>query len=106
MAASEMALAGNMGIDLDLRNVPAQSIERADTILFSESNSRFLIEVAVEAGDRFEALAKGKACSQIGKVTKAPQLCIHGQSGGTIVNMPVKELAASWKRTLTSEAQA
>jgi phosphoribosylformylglycinamidine synthase len=101
-----MAIAGNFGIDLDLRKVQAQSIERDDTILFSESNSRFLIEVAAEARDRFEELAKGKACSQIGKVVKAPQLCIRGKSGRTIVDIQVKELVASWKRTLASEAQA
>jgi phosphoribosylformylglycinamidine synthase len=106
VAASEMALAGNFGVELDLRKIPAQSIERDDTILFSESNSRFLIEVAAEARERFEALAKGKACSQIGTVTKAPQLCIRGQSGKTIADIPVKKLAASWKRTLKSGAQA
>jgi phosphoribosylformylglycinamidine synthase len=106
VAASEMALASNLGIELGLRKVPAQSIERDDTILFSESNSRFLIEVAAEEKDQFETLAKGKVCSQIGKVTQAPQLCIRGQSGRTIINIPVKELTASWKHTLKSEAQA
>jgi phosphoribosylformylglycinamidine synthase len=106
VAASEMALAGNFGIDLDLRKVPAQSIERDDTILFSESNSRFLIEVAAEAKGQFEALAKGKACSQIGTVTRTPQLCIRGHSGRTIVDILVKELAKSWKCTLISEDQA
>jgi phosphoribosylformylglycinamidine synthase len=106
VAASEMALAGNLGINLDLRKVPAQSIERDDTILFSESNSRFLIEVAAEAKGHFEALVRDKACSQIGKVTRKPQLCIRGHSGRTIVDIPVKELATSWKRTLIGEDQA
>ena len=106
VAAAEMAIAGNYGINLDLRKVPAKSVERNDTILFSESNSRFLIEVAGEARDRFEALAKGKVCSEIGKVTKTPQLRIRGLNGKTIVDIPVKDLTASWKQLRKGEAQA
>jgi phosphoribosylformylglycinamidine (FGAM) synthase-like enzyme len=74
--------------------------------LFSESNSRFLVEVAAETSDRFEALAKGKACSEIGKVTKTPQLRFRGLSGRTLVDIPVKELDASWKHTLKGGARA
>jgi phosphoribosylformylglycinamidine synthase len=99
-----MALAGNHGAEIDLRKIPAQYVERNDSILFSESNSRFLIEVAAKARYQFETLAKGKACSEIGKVTKTPQLRIRGLNAKTVVDIPVKELAASWKRTLKSEA--
>jgi phosphoribosylformylglycinamidine synthase len=105
VAAAEMALAGNHGAELDLRKIPAQHVERNDSILFSESNSRFLIEVAAKARCQFETLAKGKACSEIGNVTEIPQLRIRGLNAKTVVDISVKQLAASWKRTLKNEAQ-
>ncbi len=43
VAAAEMAFAGGYGLDLDLSKVPGKELERNDFVLFSESNSRFLI---------------------------------------------------------------
>ncbi len=106
VAASEMTLASDYGIELDMRKVPARSCKRDDTILFSESNSRFLIEVAAGTRDRFEELAQGRALSQIGKVTKKPQLYIHGLNGKAIINIQTKDLTTSWKHILKKEATA
>ena len=74
VAAAEMAFASGLGLELDLQKVPVKDITRNDFVLFSESNSRFLIEVAQEDKEDFEELMKGKNCAQIGKVTKEPQL--------------------------------
>ena len=71
VAAAEMAFAGGYGLELDLSKVPAKGIERNDFMLFSESNSRFLIEVSETRQRRnLKSLMKGKPCAQIGKVTK------------------------------------
>jgi phosphoribosylformylglycinamidine synthase II len=104
VAASEMALASRFGVELDLRKVPSDSIERADFLLFSESNSRFLVEVAEKDKTAFEALMKGKAYAEIGKVTKNPRLKIRGLKGSVVVDAPVADLRAAWKRTLSREA--
>ena len=46
VAAAEMAFASGFGLEINLQKVPAKDITRNDFVLFSESNSRFLIEVA------------------------------------------------------------
>jgi phosphoribosylformylglycinamidine synthase II len=104
VAASEMALASGFGADLDLRKVPSGSVERDDFLLFSESNSRFLVEVAKKDKIAFEALMKGKAYAEIGKVTKNPRLKIRGLKGSVVVDALVADLRAAWKRTLGREA--
>jgi phosphoribosylformylglycinamidine (FGAM) synthase-like enzyme len=73
--------------------------------LFSESNSRFLVEVAEADGMDFEDLMKGKVCAQIGKVTKEATLHIHGLNGKVVVDASLDELRHSWKKTLSSEVQ-
>jgi phosphoribosylformylglycinamidine synthase len=101
VAAAEMAFAGGYGLELDLRKVPAQGVGRDDFVLFSESNSRFLVEVSEKARDRFEGLMKGKVCAKVGRVTKSPRLCIRGLAGGVVVDASLGDLLRSWKRTLS-----
>jgi phosphoribosylformylglycinamidine synthase len=102
VAATEMAFAGGYGIELHLQKVPTRNADRNDFVSFSESNSRFLVEVSQEAKEEFEALMKGKVYAEIGKVTKIPRLCIYGLKGKAVVNAAVSDLLASWKRTFSS----
>ncbi len=103
VAAAEMAFAGGYGLDLDLSKVPGKALERNDFVLFSESNSRFLIEVSETDRQEFESLMKGKSCVQIGKVTKDQKLLIHGLNQKTVVDASLAELRRSWKKTLSGE---
>jgi phosphoribosylformylglycinamidine synthase len=105
VAAAEMAFAGGYGLELDLRKVPGKALKRDDFILFSESNSRFLVEVSEKAKKEFEALMKGKVCAQIGKVTENPRLRIKGLNGEIVVDASLEDLLASWKRTLSGGFQ-
>jgi len=106
VAAAEMAFAGGYGLELDLRSVPRKLVTRNDFLLFSESNSRFLIEVAEQDGSAFEDFMKSKACAPIGKVTKDQKLLIKGLDGKVAVDAGLAELRRSWKKTLSMEAQA
>jgi phosphoribosylformylglycinamidine (FGAM) synthase-like enzyme len=75
---------------------------RDDFVLFSESNSRFLVEVSAKARDEFEGLMKGVVCAEVGKVTKSPRLCVKGLAGGVVVDASLGDLLKCWKRTLSS----
>jgi len=104
VAAAEMAFAGGHGLELDLRNVPREGCDRDDFLLFSESNSRFLVEVSSKAKEEFERLIKGKSCARVGKVTQELRLCIRGLDRKVAVDASLDELLRSWKRTLSTEA--
>ena len=102
VAAAEMAFAGGYGIQLHLQKAPTRNVNRNDFVLFSESNSRFLVEVSQESKEEFEALMKGKVYAEIGRVTKTPRLCIYGLNGEVAVDAALSDLLASWKRTFSS----
>jgi phosphoribosylformylglycinamidine synthase II len=103
VAAAEMAFAGGHGLELNLSAMPNKLVTRNDFLLFSESNSRFLIEVAEKDLYKFEDLLRSKACAQIGRVTKDENLLIHGLDGKVLVDAALTELRRSWKKTLSTE---
>jgi phosphoribosylformylglycinamidine synthase II len=105
VAAAEMAFAGGYGLEIDLCKVPGKELSRNDFVSFSESNSRFLIEVAEADREDFEDLMKGKNCAQIGKVTKEQKLLIHGLNGKVVVDTSLETLMHSWKKTLNPEVE-
>jgi phosphoribosylformylglycinamidine synthase II len=100
-AAAEMAFAGGLGITLHLGKVPlGESISRNDSILFSESNTRFLVEVAPEDKESFEQAMKGIAFAAIGEVNKSDKLEIYGINGKKVVSAPIVELKETWQKPL------
>jgi phosphoribosylformylglycinamidine synthase II len=102
VAVAEMAFAGGYGVELNLRKVTRKAVNRNDFVLFSESNSRFLVEVSEKANEDFEALMKGSVYAEVGKVTRSPQLCIYGIEGEVVVNVSLTDMLTRWKRTLSS----
>ena len=105
VTAAEMAFAGGYGLELDLRKVPGKELARNDFVLFSESNSRFLIEVSEADREDFEDLMKGKNCSLIGKVTKEQKLLVNDLNGKVAVDASLETLRRSWKKTLNPEVE-
>jgi phosphoribosylformylglycinamidine synthase len=101
VAAAEMAFAGGLGIKLELDKVPlGETISRSDNILFSESNTRFLVEVAPEDKGRFEGAMKGIDFAAIGQVTAGDRLEVYGFKGEKIVSATLAELKEAWQRPL------
>jgi phosphoribosylformylglycinamidine synthase len=101
VAAAEMVVAGECGIEIDLASVPTQNLTRNDVTLFSESNSRFLVEVSQKSKENFETLMKGTVFSSIGRVTKSTDLRIRGLTGKIVVDATLHDLTRSWKATLS-----
>ena len=101
VAAVEMAFTGNHGIELWLKKVPKpKNMKRNDFILFSESNSRFLVEVAEKRKQDFEDLLKGNAFSLIGRVKKEPYFSVCGFNDEKIIDAGLAEFRGAWKHTL------
>lgn len=101
VALAEMAFAGGLGATIDLKTVPlGEPIERDDFILFSESNSRFLVEVAPENKDEFEKVITGASFAAIGKVVGAEVVEVYGLNGEKVVNASLNELKEAWQRPL------
>jgi len=101
VSAAEMAFSGGYGVELWLDKVPgADKIKRNDLVLFSESNSRFLVEVPEGNREEFEALMKNVAHASIGKIVKSKSLSVYGLNGEVVVDAALNKLMERWKSTL------
>ncbi|MDR4509232.1 MAG: phosphoribosylformylglycinamidine synthase subunit PurL [Candidatus Brocadiaceae bacterium] len=103
VTAAEMAFAGGYGMILDLSMVPTDGlIQRNDLILFSESNTRFLVEVCPEHQKKFESTIKDLPHGLLGKVTAEPILKIYGLDNKPVINENIYELKEAWQSPLRS----
>ncbi len=93
-----VAMGGNLGMQIDLGQVPVVNVDRNDTILFSESAGRFIVTIAPENREPFEKILSGHACSCIGTVTDKADFIIDGFDDKVLINIPVKELKDAWKK--------
>ncbi len=101
VAAAEMAFAGGLGMELHLDQVPlGEPMSRDDFVLFSESNTRFLVEV--KEGDKaaFKEGMTGVDLAVIGRVTKDRKLRVFGLLGEEVASVSLAELKESWQRPL------
>ena len=101
VTVAEMAFAGGLGATIHLKSVPlGEAIDRDDSILFSESNSRFLVEVAPENKDEFEELMTGISLAGIGQVNDSQELVIYGLDDRKVIAAPLGELKDAWQRPI------
>jgi phosphoribosylformylglycinamidine synthase len=101
VAAAEMAFAGGLGITLHLDKVPlGEAIARNDAILFSESNTRFIVEVAPEDSQQFEEAMGGVEFAAIGEVTGSDKFEVYGLSEEKLVSVSLAELKEAWQKPL------
>ncbi|MFA5976032.1 MAG: phosphoribosylformylglycinamidine synthase subunit PurL [Elusimicrobiota bacterium] len=97
VAAAEMAFAGNLGMDLDVgRLLTAGSLSDV-SLLFSETPSRFIVEVPEAARHSFEGLLRG-FFSYMGQVTLAKTLVIRqADKQRVLVREPLSALRKAWE---------
>jgi phosphoribosylformylglycinamidine synthase II len=100
VAVAEMAFSGGLGVEVDLQQVPALQVGRDDFLLFSESNSRFLLEVPSACVADFEIIMNGTVHSPIGRVTGDPRVVVKGLDGREVINLSAKRLREAWKGTI------
>ncbi len=99
VALAEMAFAGGLGGAFTLQEVPCDGDLRDDRILFSESPSRFLVEVAPKHMDRFREVMADAPLGLLGNVSKQAAIFIGGRGKGS-VGGPLAELKEAWQGPL------
>jgi phosphoribosylformylglycinamidine synthase len=101
VALAEMAFAGGLGIEADLRGLPrSDDCVRVDGQLFGESNSRYIVEVEPDRFDAFVKLMLNLPFGQIGKVTEEEKLVIKAQDGRTVIESDLNTLKQAWQNPL------
>jgi Phosphoribosylformylglycinamidine (FGAM) synthase, synthetase domain len=100
VALAETAFAGGLGIAVDISLVTSEGIDRDDYLLFSESQSRFVVTIHPSAKDEFEEIMKGNTTDEIGEILSDKILKINGIKGNSIVEEDIDKLKEAWLRPL------
>jgi phosphoribosylformylglycinamidine synthase II len=101
VAAAEMALAGRLGLELSLVDLPRSlDVERDDLALFSETSGRFLVEVASGDAATFEQLLSEHPHALLGHVLapspKGGEFRVRGLQGEIVIESTVASLVSAW----------
>jgi phosphoribosylformylglycinamidine synthase len=109
IACAEMAFSGGLGMEVFLSEVPYKTDYRLQTkdqrlrndfVLFSESNSRFIVEVAKKNQKKFEASLRGIPFGLIGCTSAGNKFKVHGLDGSICIESGIDELKRAWKEPL------
>ena len=100
VALAQSAFAGGFGMDISLDKIPYCGVQRDDTVLFSETNSRFVVTVAKEKREEFEKVMQGSSIAHIGFVLEKLVLIIRGLNERNIIQANIEDLKMAWKSTL------
>lgn len=100
VALAEMAIAGRLGAEVDMANVPECPLGLSpEALLYSESAGRLLVCVLKDQAAAFEALFSGQHLARIGRIVQEPVLRVR-QGTKPLIDAAVEDLAAFWKSTL------
>ena len=104
VAVAEMAFSGGVGVDLDLSQMAiTENIADPCVLLFSESTSRFLIEVESDKSSQFEELFQSLHTVHVGQVTSTQRVIITMKSGERLIDRACSELKSAWQNPLAWE---
>ena len=92
-----VAMAGELGMEIDLPLIPAEPGLTASQTLYSESAGRFVITVSPEKGGPFEEIFSGMKLGRAGVVTESLRLSIKGEQEAPIMEEDINRLKDSWK---------
>ena len=93
-----MSFAGGLGMAIKLSplTMPAgQEPLSAEKLLFSESNTRFIVEVSDD--NKFAKAMKGVPVWKIGRVSKDTAFRIYSPDGKLIISSEINRLKAAWQ---------
>ncbi len=99
VALAEVALAGDLGLDVNLDVIPTDASIPLDARLFSESAGRFVVTIRAEHALQFETALAGHALARVGEVNAARRLRMVWD-GRTVCDEPTDDLRTAWQSTL------
>jgi phosphoribosylformylglycinamidine synthase len=99
VVVAEMAFAGGLGAQIDVRAMPTEGTLSAVVRLFSESNTRFLCEVEPQNVAMFENVLGGVVFAKIGQVTVGTRLVV-ADGDVRLIDTDIYELKEAWQVTL------
>jgi len=108
VACAEMAFSGDLGMEIFLSEIPFKApyavrrtpYARNDTILFSESNSRFIVEIEKRNQKKFEQALKGIPFGLIGCISSKKEFKVHGLDGKVCIKADIGQLKEAWQKPL------
>lgn len=92
------AMAGGLGLNVDLAAVPTPKALSDDQLLYSESAGRFIVTVDPNNRGVFEDLFKGLNLAVIGRVIPEPRLLVRSTHGDSIIELTVPQLKEAWQK--------
>ncbi len=100
VAAAEMAFAGGIGADVIQPVATAESLPD-EVMLFSESTTRFLLEVRpTDAAALRDCFDRDVPLTEVGRTVATAQLRMAGAAGGWVVSASLPQLKEAWQKPL------
>ncbi|MFP4085187.1 MAG: phosphoribosylformylglycinamidine synthase subunit PurS [Desulfobacteraceae bacterium] len=93
-----VAMAGDVGMEVDIGGVAGAEGLTPAQALYSESCGRFIITAAPEKAEGLEEVFSGCEIGRVGVVTQKPDFIIKDQDGKRIIDVAQGRLKAEWKR--------
>ena len=100
VALAETAFAGCFGMEIDLKKVPYSGSNRNDLLLFSETQSRFVVTLDPSKKKAFEELLSDAIYGEIGVVLDHEIFRIIGLGGKKIIETNIYDLKEAWQKPL------
>jgi phosphoribosylformylglycinamidine synthase II len=100
VALAETAFAGGLGMEIDLREVPRTGLNRNDFLLFSESQSRFVVTTDPKMKKAFEKVLGDSVFGKIGVVTEEALFRVTGLQQKIIIEASIFDLKEAWQKPL------
>ena len=101
VSLAEMGLAGGLGLDVSLKGLPvSEECEAVTSQLFSESASRYVVEVKPEDAEAFTQLMTGLPVGCVGLVTQEAVLHVTDANNQTVIRANLATLKEAWQAPL------
>ncbi len=98
VALMEMAMGGGRGAEVFIDRIVSDDVA-VETLLFSESQGRFVVEVDAESAGRFEKIMGGAVIANVGRVSDDREVWVfHG--GEKLFSLDVEEAGNVWRSGL------